>query len=152
MARIVYLPTHHQQALRTETLAEERADYATRVPHVFGPANAGYLHTIASPIQTVWFLRHRLTACDVYGGTVDVARVVRGEEDEGGGELDGLTGSAHRGLSSELGDRLTLHRSRDDRGPHRAWRDAVGPKPILHDVLGQSLGEGDDGSLGRRVG
>src|ERR671920_327096 len=84
-----------------------------------------------------WFLRYRLTSCDVYGGTVHVARVVRGEEDEGGGKFGWLTRTAHRGLSSELGDRLTLHRGRDDRGPHRAGRDAVCPEPVLHYVLGQ---------------
>ena len=112
---------------RLQIRAEELKEYGTRLLHVFGPANEGDLHTIVQLRRTVEFLRYRLTAGDVYDRTVDVARVVRGQEDEGRSKFDGLTGAAHWGLSAELGDRLALHRGRDDRGPHRARRDAVGP-------------------------
>ena len=84
------------EVLTTESRGEERKEYVPHLLHVFGSANAGYLHTIASLVQTVEFLRYRLTPGDVYDGTVDVARVVRGQEDEGGGKFDGLTRAAHR--------------------------------------------------------
>ena len=50
------------------------------------------------------FLSHWLAAGDVDGRAVEIARLLRGEEDEYGGKFGGLRRAAHRGLLPKLGD------------------------------------------------
>src|SRR5215211_3805440 len=93
-----------------------------------------------------------LTAGYVYDRAVDEARLLGGQEHEGGGEFRRLAGTSHRRLLAELGDRIARHGGGYDRRPHRTRGDDVGPQPVLHHVLGQPLGKRDYGPLGRRVG
>src|SRR5919107_4500530 len=52
--------------------------------------------------------------------TVDVARLLGGQEDVGGGKLGWLCGAPHRRLLlTELGDKLGGHGGRNEQGPHR---------------------------------
>src|SRR5919107_1098883 len=97
-------------------------------------------------------LRQWLASCYAERFAVHVACLLGGEEDEGGGELGGLGRAAHRGGAAEAGDGIAWHGGRDDRGPHRAWRHRIRPQPVLDYLLGEPLGEGDDGAFGARVG
>src|SRR5215211_2918745 len=97
-------------------------------------------------------LRQRLSSCYAQGLAVDIAGLLGGEEDEGGGELYRLGRAAHGGGAAELRYGVAWHGGGDDRGPHRTRRHRIRPQPVLHDLLGETLGEGDDGALRARVG
>src|SRR5215207_10355994 len=97
-------------------------------------------------------LRQRLASRYAEGLAVHVAGFLGGEEHEGRGQLGGLGGTAHRGGAAEAGDGIGGHGGRYDRGPHRTRRHGVGAQTVLHDLLGEALGEGVDGALRAGVG
>ncbi|HLU35131.1 MAG TPA: hypothetical protein VKZ61_05115, partial [Thermomicrobiales bacterium] len=81
----------------------------------------------------------------------DVAGIVGGEEDVGGGELGGLAGASERCVLAERLLHLLVHGRDDERGPDRARSDGVDADALFDDLLLEGAGEGDNAALGRRI-
>ena len=97
-------------------------------------------------------LSQRLAARHADDLAGDVARLVRGQEDEERRQLRRLAGTTQRRVLAELLHLLLRHGGGDERGPDRTGGHDVDPDPLLCPLLGQRLGEGDDRPLGAGVG
>ena len=80
-----------------------------------------------------------------------VGGVLRGEEDEAGGDLIGLAGPLHRHVLAERRDLVGREGRGDQRRPDRPGGDPVDADAALDQREGQRAGERDDGPLGRGV-
>src|SRR5919107_2608786 len=97
-------------------------------------------------------LWQRRSAGYAEGLAIDVACLLGGQEDIGGGELYRLGGASHRRLLlTKLGDELGGHGSRYERGPDRARGHGVDPDALLRNLHGESLGEIDYGGFGGSI-
>lgn len=79
----------------------------------------------------------------------DEAGVLGSQEDEAGGDLGWLTWTAH--WRGELLLRRAWHGGWDEWSPDWSWADSVDTDALGQLLVGQSAGEGDDGSFSRRV-
>jgi hypothetical protein len=87
-------------------------------------------------------LWQRRSAGYAEGLAIDVACLLGGQEDIGGGELYRLGGASHRRLLlTKLGDELGGQGGRNERGPHRTRGHNVYPNALLGDLHGEPFGE-----------
>lgn len=85
----------------------------------------------------------------VNGLTTDCRAVSRSQEDHTGGNLGGLSRSAH--WRGELLLRLLVHGGRNQRRPDGARGHGIDTDALGDKLVAQATSEGDNGTLGRGV-